>query len=428
MNNIRQIRQLVLTPALMLIAVTFCLASTVNASSNVDKDALVKPEITGADAKKKTTITRPNRSLPPLKIEQTGNVNRLPRNYPETWVLVDEASFFAMAAGKMIIIDAAESIPNKRIKGIIDKSFLGNFGQAKIRDELYIIETFHSRGTRGPKEDVLSIYDKQTLTIKKEIVWPKANRLQSLPEKYAVSLSQDEKFLFVANFDPAASFTVVDLDSQEIVEEIEIPGCVLNYPVGVRSVASLCSNGAMLTTRLNQDGTFKSQLRSEPFFDTSLSPIFEHAIYIGDVAYFWSFSGELHSFDMAGDTAEYLGKWDPRSEQDISANWRPSGIVLNDSDDDGLIYTIFQPDGAEGTQTHGGTQVRVHDPIKKTLIRSIELPNWGISLTVTRGESPLLLVTNGELNLDVFNALDGSFIRTIKDFGQTTPLSHHKSY
>jgi methylamine dehydrogenase heavy chain len=342
--------------------------------------------------------------------------------------MVDEASFFAMSAGKVIIIDLAETKPSKRIKGIVDKSFLGNFGQSKTRGELYVMETFHKRGTRGAKEDVLSVYDKTTLTIKKEIEWPKANRLQSLPERYAISLSNDERFLYSANFDPAASFTVVDLETHEIRGEIGTPGCVLTYPVGERAIASICSNGAMLTTLIDENGQMASQVRSDPFFDTDKTPIFEHPVYINGIAYFWSFEGILHSFDMLGDQAEYLGQWDTRSEKDREANWRPSGLVLNDMDDAGNIYTIFQPDGKEGTQTHGGSKVRVYDPVNKKLVREIDTPRWAISIAVTRGESPLLVVTNGELSLDVFNALDGSYIQTIADFGNTTPLSLHKSY
>lgn len=402
--------------------------SALASQEHTDGVADVKPAITGADAKKKAAPVEYDRSLPPIKIEQTGNVMRLPASYPKTWALVDEAAFFGMAAGKVIILDLAEPKPNNRIKGIIDKSLLGNLSQAKKRSEIYVMESFHKRGTRGPKEDVLSIYDKETLTIKKEFVWPKPNRLQALPEHYAIAVSDDERFLFSSNFDPAASFTVIDLDSQEMIQEVATPGCVLTYPVGKRAVASICSNGAMLTSRLNDDGTLKSQQRSEPFFDTDTSPVFEHPVYINGIAYFWSFEGVLHSFDMRGDTAKYLGNWDAMSAQDKQGNWRPSGLVLNDFDDAGKLYTIFQPDGREGTQTHGGSEVRIYDPINKKLLRRIEMPRWAITLAVTRGKNPLLVVTNGELNLDVFNANDGSFLHTISDIGATTPLSLHKTY
>ena len=388
------------------------------------------PAITGADAPKphEKPVRQADGTLPPLPIEPTGIVEKLPFSYPQSWVLVDEASFFSMFGGKVIVLDVAETQPARRIKGMMHKNLLGNFAQSKKRGELYIMETFHERGWRGKKTDVLAIYDKQTLAIKKDLVWPRANRLQSLPERYAMALSPDEKFLYSSNFDPAASFTVVDLDTHEIVTEIGTPGCVLTYPVGQRSVASLCNNGGMLTTILNEDGTLRSQTRMKPFFDTDDSPIFEHATIIDGVAYFPSFKGKLHAIDVSGDEARYLEAWDLVNETDKAGNWRPSGLALNDFDDNGLLYTIFQPDGHEGSQTHGGTQVWVFDVKKKQRVRVIETPNWAISLTVTRGDKPLLVVTNGELNLDIFNATTGELVQTVADFGNVTPLLVHKSY
>ena len=399
-------------------------------SGKVEPEASSGPAITGADAPHPSDkpIIVADGELPPLPIEKTGRVETLPESYPESWMMVDEASFFNMFGGKVIVLDVAEEVPAKRIKGLVAKNLLGNFTQSKTRGEFYVLESFHKRGGRGPREDVFVIYDKKTLSIKKEIDWPKANRMTALPERYAMAMSGDEKLVYAANFDPAASFNVVDLDTQTVVAEIGTPGCVMTFPVGLRGVASICNNGSILNTKLNKDGSLASQSRTEPFFDTDDTPIFEHAVYIDGMAYFPSFKGLLHSFDMTGDEAKYLGSWDMLSDEDKAGNWRPSGLGLNDFDDSGLMYTIFQPDGAEGTQTHGGTQVWVFDPKTKQRVRVIDTPNWAISISVSRGTNPLLVVTNGDLNLDVFNANDGSLLQTVSDFGSVTPLLVHKSY
>jgi len=384
--------------------------------------------LTGADApKKKAKATHYNKSLPALPIEDTGNVLVLPENYPEHWIIADDINFSSMLAGKVFILDVTEKSPYKQVKGIIDKSLIGNIKQSKTRGEIYILETFHERGTRGPKTEILTVYDQSTLFIKKEILWNRG-RFQGLPERFTMSFSEDEKFLYAFNFDPASSFTVVDLDTYEIVADIETPGCVLTYPVGRLSVASLCSNGSMLTTLLNKNGTLKSQARTKTFFDTDKTPIFEHPIYINKTAYFMSFEGVMHSFDMSGDIAKYSGSWDMLSAEDKQKNNRPSGLVLNSSDDSGLIYSIFQEDGREGSQTHGGNEVRVYDPVKKKLVRRIKVPNWAISMVVTRGANPYLVITNGELGLDVFDANTGDFIQNISNFGQITPLMLMKAY
>ena len=365
-------------------------------------------------------------TLPPLPIEELGHVERLPSEYPESWMLIDEAAFFNMASGKMIIVDVAEPNHPKRIKGMMSKSLLGNFTQSGPRGEFYIIESFHERGWRGRKYDILAIYDKQTLTIKKEIEWP-TDRLQALPERYSMAVSDDQKFLYVANFNPAASFGVVDLDSQALVATISTPGCVLTYPTGKHSVTSICSNGGLLTSVLNADGTLKEQQRIAPFFDTDSSAVFEHMTLIDGIAYFPGFHGEIHSFDFSGDVARYLETWDSLSDEDKAGNWRPAGLGLNDYDDQGHYYTIMQPDGAEGTQTHGGSQVWVYDLKNKKRLRVIDTPNWAISIGVSRGDNPKLVVTNGELALDVFDAISGELIQTVGDFGNSTPLMIHKA-
>ena len=367
-------------------------------------------------------------SLPPLPIESTGRVVTLPDEYPESWMFVDEASFSSMFGGKMILLDIAETKPAKRIKGIADKNLLGNFTQATTRSEFYIMETFHERGSRGPRTDVLAIYDKRTLSIIKELVWKDTTRLMALPERYSMSVSGDERFLFVSNFSPATSFTVVDLNTHEIVETIGTPGCVMTYPTGDRSVSSLCSNGGMLTTVLDENGRKKAQHRMAPFFDTDDTPIFERPAIIDRIAYFPSFQGEVHVIDLSGEVANYVESWSLVSEAEHKEHWRPSGLALNDKSEQGLFYIIMNPGGHEGSQTHGGNHIWVFDMQQKKRVGTIDVPNYAISIAVSRGNEPKLVVSNGDLNLDILDAKDGTLIQTIADFGNVTPLLVHKAY
>ena len=369
-----------------------------------------------------------NSNLPELPIEEIGRVETLPESFPESWMFIDEENFMSMFGGKIILLDVAETKHAKRIKGIADKNLLGNFIQSRKRSEFYIMETFHARGARGPRTDVLTIYDKTTMSTFKELVWEDTNRLIALPERYSMALSKDEKFLYVANFNPATSFTVVDLDTHEIVETIATPGCVLVYPTGLHSITSLCSNGGLLTTDLDNDGRKKSQHRIKPFFDTDKTPIFERPAIIGGLAYFPSFTGELHVIDLNNEVASYVEKWSLVSEQERKSHWRPGGLALNDKDEQGLFYIIMNPDGHDGSQTQGGTQVWVFDVKNKKRLRTIDTPNWAVSMAVSRGKNPLLVITNGEMNLDIFDTNDGHLIQTISDFGNVTPLLVHKAY
>lgn len=373
---------------------------------------------------------RLNERLPPLPIEPIGRVATLAADFPESWMYVDEISFANMFGGKIILMDVAETRPAKRIKAMADKALIGNFTQARSRNEFYIMETFHERGARGKRTDVLAIYDKTTFNIVKELIWDETGtvRVQALPERYSMTLTADERFLLVSNFSPAASFTVVDLDTREIVTTIGTPGCVLTYPTGKNGVSSLCNNGGLLSTVLDNNGYMQAQYQIAPFFDTDKTPIYERPAIVDGIAYFPSFAGLVHAIDLRGDVAAHLETWSLVSAQERRQNWRPSGLALIDTDEQGLVYLLMNPGGHDGSQTHGSEHVWVFDMAAKQRLRAIDLPNFGISLALSRGARPKLVVTNGDMNLDVLDARSGAFMQTISDFGNTTPLLLNKAY
>ncbi|WP_342805103.1 amine dehydrogenase large subunit [Alteromonas sp. M12] len=415
-----KLSKILLNSVVISVFVTGCTTS----SDMTQEEPMVNSNATQDSA---TSTIKVDPSLPPLPIEKTGKIEVLPAKYPESWMFVDESSFTSMFGGKVIILDINEPKQSKRIKGTADKNLLGNFAAAKTRPEFYIVESFHSRGSRGPKIDVLAIYDKVTLTPIKEITL-EHTRLQSLPRRDAVTLSADEKFLYIANFSPAASFTVVNLDTHEVVGTVGTPGCVLPFPTGKYSVTSICSNGSLLTTILDENGLKSSQQRVAPFFDTDKTPIFERPAYIDNIAYFPSFEGEIHAIDLSAEVATYKGKWSLVTEQEKAAGWRPGGLAIADTDEQGLMYVVMNPNGFDGSQTHGGEQIWVFDVKTQSRIAAIDAPNWAVSVAVTRGKDPLLVVTNGEMNLDIINPKTGELVKTISDFGNITPIIIHKAY
>ena len=428
MRKRTRVRGMILA-SLSMLALTGC--AEANATSDTGDTGNETVPVTGAGiATRAKPDIIPNPNLPPLPIEPIGRVATLSADFPESWMYIDEISFANMFGGKIILMDITETRPAKRIKAMADKALIGNFTQSKSRNEFYIMETFHERGARGKRTDVLAIYDKTTFNIVEELLWDETGtvRVQAMPQRYSMTLTADERFLLVSNFSPAASFTVVDPDTREIVTTIGTPGCVLTYPTGKNGVSSLCNNGSMLTTVLDKNGYMKSQYRLAPFFDTDKTPIYERPAIVDGIAYFPSFAGLIHVIDLRGEVAEYLETWNLVSAQEQQRNWRPSGVALIDKDEQGLVYILMNPDGHDGTQTHGSNHVWVFDMAGKKRVRTIDVPNFGISLAVSRGNRPKLVVTNGDMNLDVLDAESGELIQTISDFGNTTPLLINKAY
>ena len=73
----------------------------------------------------------------------------------------------------------------------------------------------------------------------------------------------------------------------------------------------------------------------------------------------------------------------------------------------------MQENGEEGSHKSGGSEVWVLDPNAKRLARRIELPDGGLSITVTRSDPAYLVVTNENMSLDVFDPLSGEHLRNI---------------
>lgn len=365
---------------------------------------------------------------PPLPIEPTGVILTLPATYPPSWFLVHDASFFHMSDGKVYVIDTAADTLAAQVKGTFNVSLIGNIAQAPGRGEIYATQTFHSRGSLGDRLDVLTIFDMQTLAPEGEVILPTGKRFMGMPQHYALLPMNDERWLGVANFSPATSVTLVDLDSRKIIGEIPTPGCVLAYPTGKRGFSSLCADGRLLSTELAADGSVAKQVRTDAFFNSDTSPIFERPAVIGTTAYFPSFAGLVYPVDVSGSVAKVGEPWNLVPEAERASKWAPAGLGLIGKDDQGRLYIIMHPDAANGTHQRGGPEVWVYDPLAQKRVQRIALKSWGLSLALSRGENPQLMVVNpNDMSLEMYDTGSGEFIRTITGFGQATPLLVHSS-
>ncbi|MEX2489442.1 MAG: amine dehydrogenase large subunit [Pseudomonadales bacterium] len=363
---------------------------------------------------------------PPLPIEPVGVVETLPRDYPESWFLVHDAAFFHMLDGRVYVVDSTGETISEQFKGMFNVSMIGNIRQSSKRSEIYATETFYTRGTRGEREDVLTIWDQESLSPAGEVLLPGGKRFMGLPERYATLLIDDDRWLAVANLSPATSVTLIDLDRREIINEIATPGCSLVYPTGRRGFSSLCADGRFLSTELDEDGNVVAQVRTPSFFSSDDTPIFERPAVIGDTAWFPSFAGLVYPVDVSDTVASVGEPWHLVPENERAENWAPSGLGIIDRDDLGRFYVIMHPDAQDGSHNGGGPEVWVYDPEQQQRVLRVALEEWGVSLAVSRGPAPKLLITNPvDMSLELYDGLSGKFLKTITGLGQETPLMLH---
>jgi len=216
---------------------------------------------------------------------------------------------------------------------------------------------------------------------------------------------------------------LIDLDSRKIINEIPTPGCIMAYPTGKRGFSSLCADGRFLSTELARDGSVVKQTRTAAFFDSDKSPIFDRPAVLGNTAYFPSLTGQVFPVDISGKVAKVGKPWDLVPEAERVKKWAPGGMGLIAGDDLGRFYVLMHTDAKDGSYQGGGSEVWVYDPAKKQRVLRIPLKAWALSLAVSRGKEPLLMIANPtDMSLEIYDGQSGEFVRTITGFGQETPL------
>lgn len=360
---------------------------------------------------------------PPLPVEPTGLVETLPARYPEDWFLIQDSAFFHMSDGKVYVIDASQDAVGQQVKGMFNNSLMGAILQVPSRGEILSVETFHSRGTRGERIDVLTIWDTVNLSPVAEVMLPSGKRFMGMPGRVALQTLNNDRWLAIFNFSPSTSVTLVDLETRAILNEIAIPGCSFLYQTGDMGFSSVCADGRLLTVLLDGSGEERSREKSENFFDSDDSPIFERPARSGDIAYFPTFDAQVHPVALQGSVARPMSPWSligPGEE-----TWAPSGIGIDGEDALGRIYFLMNPEarGVDGMHNAGGAEIWVYEPNTRRRVLRIPLKEWGLSFAVSRGEEPKVLVTNPvDMSVELYDGLTGEFIKKITGFGQETPL------
>ena len=363
-------------------------------------------------------------ALADLPNDAAGKVEILPVPYPNDWVIVHDITFDHMSIGRFLVMDMNGADIKDYFKGSFNGGFIAAFTQALNKPEMYVLEHYYDRGTRGNRTDVLTIYDKATLEPVDEIILddPKLKRAEILVSKFVISLIDNERFLLFYSFTPGTFVTVIDLEKREVVNGVPLPTCAGIFPTGERGFSSLCGNGSMVSYQFDEDGQVTEQGKIEPFFDVDEDALFERPAIIGGTGYFPSFNGYVQEIDLSGAAAVLGEKWSLVNEEDRAQNWRPGGAWLTATDSTGRFYVMMHPDGEEGSHDYPGSEIWVFDTATKSRVQRIALTLPAIAFDITMGDAPKIVTTNIEMSLEVYDAVSGEHLNTIADFYHNWPL------
>ena len=303
------------------------------------------------------------------------------------------------------------------VVGMVAGGLASNFEIAPDHHELYTIDTFYSRFSRGERTDVVSIFNGKTLEPAGEVAIPPKRMLVVL-KRNATGISSDGRFLMITNFTPATSISVVDLKARRFVGEIDTPGCMEALVSGPRRFDSICSDGSLLTVDLDESGKAANKRQGSPFFSVEKDPVFEHPAIMNGRAYFVSYHGQVYPADLSGATAKFDPAWPLASVQEAAKGWRPGGWqLLAGHAREGLLYVLMHQ-GGEWTHKQAGSEVWVFDVSSRRRLNRIVIPEAGDSIAVSQDQKPLLFVTTLKSGtMQVFSAQSGAYRGKINQLG-----------
>ncbi|MGE0552142.1 MAG: amine dehydrogenase large subunit [Gemmatimonadales bacterium] len=340
----------------------------------------------------------------------------LPARPGPHWVWVNDIVFHHMADGKAFLLDGDSG----NMLGMLSTGF-GFTGLLVPQDGSAIVspETYYSRGTRGTRTDVVTVYDPRTLSPIAEIDIP-AKRAGMIPMPTATGLTDDGRFLLVYNFTPAQSVTVVDLTSRQFVGEIDTPGCAMVYPTGPRSFFSLCGDGTAFVVRLDDAGKATARSRTPKLFDPEADPVTEKAVRDRNAWLFVSFAGDVVPIESTADGVRAGARWPLATAAERQQGWRPGGLqhlalhVRNRR-----LYSLMHQGGPD-THKDPGSEIWVHDLATRQRAQRIPLEKPLTSIAVSSDANPLLFgVFIAAPELLVFDARTGALLRTVAEVGFT---------
>jgi methylamine dehydrogenase heavy chain len=332
------------------------------------------------------------------------------------WVWVNDFVFPHMADGMAYLVDGDSG----RYLGTLSTGY-GYSHLLLSRDGklIYSPETYFSRGTRGERTDVVTLYDPATLGAVGEIAIP-PKRSSNLPMLGNQILTDDDRFLLIYNFNPSQGITVVDTKTRKFVREIESPGCALEFPTGPRSFFTVCGDGSLLLVTLDDNGGAETK-RTQPLLSMGDDPVTEKAVRIGRTWYFVTFNGRILPLEVDAQHASVGPIWWLTSEAERKDGWRPGGVQqLAVNAGKSRLYALMHRGGIE-THKDPGKDVWVFDVAAHARVQQLVLKNLSSAIQISSDGHPLMYSTFIDAPaLDIYDAASGRWLRSVDHVG-TTP-------
>ena len=343
-------------------------------------------------------------AAPPLEPDVEGPAATIPAPKPN-WVYINRGftvpgfTIFDTDTGKMV--------------GLIEGTWLADMDVDPAGKAYYVSETFWSKGFRGTRQDMVTVYDSASLKLQTEIAMPGRILIGSRMNNFVVST--DGSTGYVYNLSPASSVNVIDLAKRKFVRNIELPGCASMLPNPGVGFSALCSDGSMATVATT--GAKPVITRTAPFFAATDDPIFDNFVYdkTKRQALFITYTGMIYTAAISAaptvsepfsiQVAAGVRKADTKP---LDINWYPGGrqnMALHAATQH--VYVLMHM-GEYWTQKADCTEIWELDLAAKKVVRRMVLDKPAAHIAITQEAAPKIILTGDEGTVRILDAKTGA--------------------
>jgi methylamine dehydrogenase heavy chain len=329
-----------------------------------------------------------------------------------------DVAFPAAEAARTYVLDGA----NGQIQGMFNQAYWPNFAVSPDGGELYAVDSYWEKHTRGKRSDYIVVRDARTLQVSEDIPLP-AGRLLIVSKKYDFDVTPDGHYGLTYNLAPQTAVTVTDLKARKPVGTIGIPGCGLIFAQAPTRFSSLCADGAIATVSFDESANATVK-RTAHVFDAANDPAFEHSGWDKhhQMLYLVTYHGKVIPVSLAGEQAVAGTSWSLTSDAERRAGWRPGGWQLSHFHSSKRRLYVLMHQGRDWTHKNSGIEVWEFDATNGTRLQRVKLPEPAQSIAVSQDADPLLYAIGDSYRIYGFRLATGKMLYRTKPLGFTPQL------
>jgi methylamine dehydrogenase heavy chain len=321
-------------------------------------------------------------------------------------LFVLDTMFPAAEAAKTYVLDGTTGA----LEGMFNQAYWPNFAVAPDGTELYAVDSYWEKHTRGKRSDFIVVRDAQTLEVRQDIAIP-PDRLLAVSKKYNFDVTPDGRYGLTYNLAPTTSVSVTDLKARKFVGSIEVAGCGLVFAQAPNRFSSLCADGAIVTATFDESAA-ASVKRVENVFDAKNDPAFEHSGWDkrDRMLYLITYHGDVIPVSLDGEQAVPAPKWSLTTAGQRAQGWLPGGWQLSHVHAAQHRLYVLMHQGRFWTHKESGREVWVFDTTSGRRVRRIPLKEPAQSVAVSPDDDPLVYVISDSNRVYAYRAATGRFV------------------